>query len=84
MATRRVLCTIEETLDAVAQAIDRFVDGMLHLPRRCAGDDGLAAALLDVAANGFDLGHEEVRFDRELASAPWACGPISAVGIITT
>ena len=26
---------------------------MLYLPRRCAGDDGLAAALLDVAANGF-------------------------------
>src|SRR2546423_8071116 len=30
------------------------------------------------------LGHEEVRFDRGLASEPWTRGTISAFGAITT
>ena len=46
---------IDQSLDAVAQGIERFVDDMLYLPASDAGDHGLTTALLNVLANGFAI-----------------------------
>ena len=63
-----VLQSVEATLDPVAQAVDEIVDGDLDFAPLAHGNDGNAAAVPDVGADGVGIialvGNENFRIGR--------------------